>query len=77
MFWPGGWWFIGSILLLHLSVFPVAYNRLAAPSTFYLSKTTTALTDRIMSWLGMKSTEWVNIGAFILSIGLLIKTIYG
>lgn len=77
MYWPGGVWFVGSVLLLHISVFPVFFNRASDLPAFHLSKTSTAITDRIMVWLGLTSTEWVNIGAFILSIGLLIKTIYG
>ncbi len=69
------WWFMGALVFLHISIFPVAFNRYSDLPAFNLSKTTTAITDKIMVKIGLKSTEAVNIGAFLLSIGLLIKTI--
>ena len=68
------YYFIASILLLHLSVFPVVYNRDMGLPAFWLSKTSKALTDRIQVSIGLKSSVVVNIGAFILSIALLIKS---
>jgi hypothetical protein len=62
-------WLVASVLFLHLSVFPVCYNKFSnAPSLFYLSKTTTAWTDRTMVRIGIKDTEDVNISALIISI---------
>lgn len=60
-----------SILLLHISVFPVAYNVFSGESTFNLSKTTTAWSDKFMVRIGLKSTEEVNIIAFCISVILL------
>ena len=64
-----------SLVLLHLSVFPVVYNSFMELPPFNLSKTTTALTDRFMVYIGLKNTAIVNIGAFIVSITLLILSI--
>jgi hypothetical protein len=69
------WYFIGSIILLHLSVFPVLFNIFRGNPAFYLSKTTTAVTDQFMVSLGLKSTEAVNILAVSASIFLLFLTL--
>ena len=61
-----------SLLLLRISVFPVFYNFYSKLPIFNLSKTTTSITDRLMVKLGLTSTKWVNIIAFVLSIILLI-----
>ncbi len=64
--------FLFSLVLLHLSVFPVAYNLLTGVPAFHLSTTSKALTDRLMVKAGLKNTAIVNVGAFILSVGFLI-----
>lgn len=69
------WLLVGSLALLHLSVFPVVYNIKAGLPAFFLSKTTTALTDRLMVWIGLTSTEIVNFLALAGSILLLILSI--
>jgi hypothetical protein len=69
------WLFVGAVVLLHLSVFPVAFNRYRGNPAFYLSTTTTSFTDRIMDDMGFKSTEAVNILAFAGSILLTVLTI--
>lgn len=70
------WYLVGSVLLLHLSVFPVAYNRYADQPAFNLSKTSTAITDRLMVRAGLKSTEIVNIAAFFFSTSLLVISFF-
>lgn len=65
------WWELISLLLLHISVFPVAYNVFGGLKPFNLSTTSDAITDKIMVKLGLKTTKWVNIITLILSIGLL------
>ncbi len=65
------WFFLASLLLLHISIFPVAFNLYSGVPTFNLSKTSTALTDRFMVWLGLKDTEDVNICAMALSMILI------
>ena len=65
-----------SIALLHLSIFPVVYNSCQNLPTFNLSKTSRALTDRLMVKLGLKDTAAVNIVALLISIALLILSIY-
>jgi len=57
-----------SLSLLHISVFPVMYNIYSKLPIFNLSKTSKAITDRLMVKLGLKSTKWVNIIAFCLSL---------
>jgi hypothetical protein len=69
------WWQIGALLPLHLSVFTVAYNLYSDNPPFNLSKTSKALTDRFLVWLGFKSYEVVAVAAFILSIVFLILQI--
>lgn len=69
------YWLIGGIILQHLWFFGPLFNILIGTPPFNLSKTTTALTDRIMVKLGFKSTEKVMLLAFCVSIGLLIKSI--
>lgn len=66
------WSLIISLLLLHLSFFPVAYNRYSDLPAFHLSKTSKAITDITMVKIGLKSTEAVNIGALLISLTLLI-----
>ena len=69
-------WLIGGIILLHLSVFPVAYNLFRGLAPFNLSKTSQALTDELMVDLGFKSTEIVNFSAEIIAIALMTISIY-
>lgn len=65
-----------SILLLHISIFPISFNVFSGQSTFNLSKTTTAWTDRMMVKMGLKSTEEVNIIAFCISVILMVWQIF-
>lgn len=65
-----------SILLLHISIFPVAFNRFSDLPAFHLSPTSTAITDDIMRRLKLKSTEEVNIIAFYISVILLFIQIF-
>lgn len=64
-----------SFVFLHASVFAVAYNFERNLPLFNLSKTTTSLFDRFQVYIGLKSSKLVNIGAFIISITLLILSI--
>lgn len=61
-----------SILLLHISVFTVAYNRFSDNPAFNLSRTSKALTDRLLVSLGFKSYELVAVTAFCISAVLFI-----
>jgi hypothetical protein len=70
--WSHSWYEYGSLILLHLSIFPVTYNLASGISMFNLSKTSTAITDRLMVWTGLKDTEVVNISAMVASGILLI-----
>jgi hypothetical protein len=70
------WWELGSLLLLHISIFPCAYNFFSDNNLFHLSPTSEALTDRTMRQLGLKSTEEVNIIAFCISIIFLFIQIF-
>lgn len=67
-------YFISAVLLLHLSIFPVAYNIVTGEDAFHLSQTSRAVTDRMMVKAGMKNTFLVNLISFLVSIALLIKT---
>ena len=64
------WYFIGGLILLHLSVFPVAYNLFMGLKPFNLSTTSKSITDRIMVKMGLKNSILVNVLAFIFSIAL-------
>lgn len=68
------WFEVASVLPLHISVFPVFFNWFSDKtlSPFRLSRTSTAISDRFMVWIGLKSAEGVNIAGFILSAGLMI-----
>lgn len=70
------WWELASLILLHASVFPVAYNLWSGHPTFYLSPTTKSLFDRTLAKIGLKSTEEVNIISFCLSIIFLFIQIF-
>lgn len=59
-----------SILLLHISVFTVSYNRFSDLPAFNLSKTSKAITDRTLVKIGLKSYAPVAIPAFIISLAL-------
>lgn len=61
-----------SVLLLHISVFAVAYNRFADLPAFNLSKTSKALTDRMLVRLGFKSYKFVAVTAYCISVVLFI-----
>lgn len=65
-----------ALLFQHLCFFPVAWNVLAeTPSIFFLSRTSSAWTDKIMVRIGLKSTEIVNFAAMIISFTFLTLTI--
>lgn len=66
------WFLLGSLLLLHISIFPVMFNSFAGTSSFNLSKTSTAFTDKLMVKIGLKNTEDVNIIAALISIIFLL-----
>lgn len=70
------WVFVVSITLHHASIFPVAWNRFLGNPAFQLSKTTNSLFDKALVKLGFTSTEWVNIGAFAISIFLLTISLF-
>jgi hypothetical protein len=72
----GSWIEFVSILLLHISVFTVAYNLFSDNPAFNLSKTTKALTDRLLIKLGFKSYEFVAITAFCISAVLFILQLF-
>lgn len=65
-----------SIILLHATLFSVAYNRFAGVPAFYLSMTTKAYYDRALRLIGFKSREIPDIIVFLMSIGLLILSIF-
>lgn len=67
------WLLYLSLLLQHISTFPVIYNRYRDNPWFFLSTTTSAKTDQLMVKLGLKDTAVVNILAFIISIILACK----
>lgn len=70
------YWELFSLLLLHLSVFPVSYNLFSGQPTFNLSKTSQALTDKIMVRIGLRSTEEVNIISFCISLIFLMLQLF-
>lgn len=61
-----------SILLLHISVFTVSYNRFSDLPAFNLSRTSKAITDRLLVRLGFRSYEFVAVSAFCISVTLFI-----
>lgn len=69
------YWELFSLLLLHISVFPIAFNLFCELPAFHLSKTSAAKTDQIMVKMGLKSTEWVNLSAFLISIAFVVLQI--
>lgn len=66
------WFFFSSLLIIHLGIFPTAYNIFSKLPIFNLSHTSTAISDRIMVKIGLKNTAIVNIAATALSIIFLI-----
>lgn len=64
-----------SILLQHISFFPVIYNLITDVPVFNLSKTSSALTDKLMVKIGLKNTAIVNISFGLISFILLILSI--
>jgi hypothetical protein len=65
-----------SILLLHISVFTIAYNRFSDNPAFNLSRTSKALSDRLLVSLGFKSYEFVAVSAFCISVVLFILQLF-
>lgn len=65
-----------SILLLHISVFTVAYNLRSDNPAFNLSRTSKSLTDRLLVSLGFKSYEFVAGSAFVSSLLFLIYQLF-
>lgn len=68
--WIHSWWQVLSLVALHGSVFPVAWNIMQGNNTpaFFLSKTTTALFDRFQLWLGFTSSEFFNLMCLAVSL---------
>jgi len=75
LIWIHDFYFVGSLVMVHLSAFPVALNTFAGIYPFSLSKTSTAITDRMMVSLGLKDTEIVNVAAQLVSFTLLLISI--
>jgi hypothetical protein len=70
------WWYMASLMLLHFYIFGGAYSWIVnGNSPFYLSKTSSAITERLMVWLGFKSTETPYLISAVTGIYFLIKTI--
>ena len=65
-----------SLLLQHISVFTVAYNLFSDNPAFNLSKTSKALTDRVLVARGFKSYEFVAVTAFCVSAVLFIVQLF-
>jgi hypothetical protein len=61
-----------SLICLHGCVFPVAFNHWAEEPAFHLSRTTRSMYDRFQVWTGMKDAFVFNLGALLVSVGLLI-----
>jgi hypothetical protein len=62
---------IGSILLQHAWVFSPVFNIMIGMPPFNLSKTTTSIFDQTLVKIGFKSTEWVMLVLFTVSVILL------
>lgn len=74
-YWVFNLWFALALIPLHLSIFPVAYNDYRGLTPFNLSKTSKAITDKIMVRLGLQNTLLVNFGAEALSLILLFLSL--
>ena len=68
------YYLFGALGLIHLSVFPVAFNRYQGLDDYHLSATTTAITDRAMRWIGLKDTKIVNYLAELIGVAFLITS---
>lgn len=73
--WQHDWFLVSSIVLLHLSIFPVFYNRFRGLYTFNLSPTSKAITDKIQVAIGFKNSKVANIGSQIISLILFAVSI--
>lgn len=62
------WWLFCSLILQHISIFPIAWNYFYGNPAFYLSRTTSSRVDRFMVWIGLSDTAIVNILSLIISI---------
>lgn len=71
LFWKVDLLLIASFVPLHLSIFPVFYNLFRGLYAFELSKTSNALTDKLMVKMGLKDTEVINVCCMVLSVILL------
>lgn len=69
------YWELTSLLLLRSSVFAVAYNLFSENPAFYISGTTNSAYDRMLKFLGFKSSEVPVFITFIMSLLFLIKDI--
>ena len=69
------YWELASLLLLRSSVFAVAYNLFSENPAFYISGTTNSAYDRMLKFLGFKSSEVPVFITFIISLLFLIKDI--
>ena len=75
-YWIQDIWYAVSLVALHGSVFPYAYNKYRGLKGFNLSLTTNSSFDKLQVRMGLKSSALVNIGCELISIALLIISIF-
>jgi len=68
------WWLMASLVLCHFHVFGSAYQVVNDNNMFYLSKTSKAITERLLIMLGFTSAEKPYLVSLALSVYLLIKS---
>ena len=76
MGWAVNWWFVGAVLCLHGSVFPVAYNSFRHLAPFNLSKTSKAVYDRTLVKMGFKDMEIPDFAAEFVSALLFTVSLF-
>lgn len=74
-YWLINLWFALSLIPLHLSIFAVAYNHFIGLLPFNLSKTSDAITDRMLVRMGFNDMEWPCIIAESVSLILFIVSL--
>lgn len=67
------WWFMGSIVLLHILVSP-AFNHFVGIDIWNIPADSTDVTDKFLLSLKVKSTEPIVVAAIIISLCLLIMS---
>jgi hypothetical protein len=70
------YWELFSLLLLHASIFACAYNLFSGNPMFYLSSSTTAITDGTYRKLGLKSIEEPAVISFCISLIMLMLQLF-